>query len=244
MLSVLSFISNSLLPSFSGLSAYQLVNSPVISVPSVHSVSQLIIWSVLSVLSSHQSVSQPVSQSCQSISQSGHQSIQSIRLVTWEEFNWLQEQLQQLNMLHISVAMQTFGHILDTLRHGQVGQGSTSASAQLRYPFEAANTTSVPSTPLQSAENELARLPAGMPPLIVHPRPHKPGLALGFPPCREATPPAEELLVPDLQTSVDTGDEETNSREASASGMQSLLDYLGDSEDESMDVVAAKAKEH
>ncbi|KAF8132889.1 hypothetical protein EV363DRAFT_1449085 [Boletus edulis] len=225
--------------------------------------------------------------------------------VTREEFNRLQEQLQQLKMLHIGVgqrvqslgedvqaqseAMQTFGRILDILRQGEVGQGSTSASAQLRYPFEAGNTTSVPfttfqaanatsapSTPPRSAENALgpssptpragiattmdglcypARLPAGMPPPIAHPRPHKPGLALGFPPCRlalpppfepprEATPPAEELPVPGLQTGVDTGDEETDSREASASGMQGLLDYLGDSEDDNMDVVMAEAKEH
>ncbi|KAF8124931.1 hypothetical protein EV363DRAFT_1177361, partial [Boletus edulis] len=177
--------------------------------------------------------------------------------VTREEFNRLQEQLQQLKMLHIGVAMQTFGRILDILRQGEVGQGSTSASAQLRYPFEAGNTTSAPfttfqaanatsapSTPPRSAENALTRLPAGMPPLIAHPRPHKPGLALGFPPCREATPPAEELPVPGLQTGVDTGDEETDSREASASGMQGLLDYLGDSEDDNMDVVTAEAKEH
>ncbi|KAF8119128.1 hypothetical protein EV363DRAFT_1464490, partial [Boletus edulis] len=65
-----------------------------------------------------------------------------------------------------------------------------------------------------------------------------------FEPPREATPPAEELPVPGLQTGVDTGDEETDSREASASGMQGLLDYLGDSEDDNMDVVTAEAKEH
>ncbi|KAF8123103.1 hypothetical protein EV363DRAFT_1300609 [Boletus edulis] len=197
--------------------------------------------------------------------------------VTREEFNRLQEQLQQLKMLHIGVgqrvqslgedvqaqseAMQTFGRILDILRQGEVGQGSTSASAQLRYPFEAGNTTSAPfttfqaanatsapSTPPRSAENALdglcypARLPAGMPPPIAHPCPHKPGLALGFPPCSDA--PAEELPVPGLQTGVDTGDEETDSREASASGMQGLLDYLGDSEDDNMDVVTAEAKKH
>ncbi|KAF8125979.1 hypothetical protein EV363DRAFT_1174912 [Boletus edulis] len=85
---MLSFISNSLLPSLSGLSAYQLVNSPVISVPSVHPVSQLIIWSALSVLSSHQSVSQPVSQSCQSISQPGCQSISQFSLSGHQLTSW------------------------------------------------------------------------------------------------------------------------------------------------------------
>ncbi|KAF8126196.1 hypothetical protein EV363DRAFT_1401978 [Boletus edulis] len=107
-------------------------------------------------------------------------------LVTWEEFNWLQEQLQQLNMLHISVedvqaqseAMQTFSHILNILRQGEV-----------------------------------ACLPVGMLPSITHPHPHKPGLALGFLPCREVTPPAKELLVLGLQTSINIGDEETDNRQ-------------------------------
>ncbi|KAF8438812.1 hypothetical protein L210DRAFT_3504579 [Boletus edulis BED1] len=129
-------------------------------------------------------------------------------LVTWEEFNWLQEQLQQLNMLHISVGH----HILNILRQGEVGQDSMSASAQLRYLFQAANTTSVPSSPSQSAENKLACLSVGMLPSITHPHPHQPGLALGFLPCREVTPPAKELLVLGLQTSINIGDEETDNR--------------------------------
>ncbi|KAF8121066.1 hypothetical protein EV363DRAFT_1458330 [Boletus edulis] len=199
--------------------------------------------------------------------------------VTREEFNRLQEQLQQLKMLHIGVgqrvqslgedvqaqseAMQTFGRILDILRQGEPAIPPRRPSPLFKPPMP----PSAPSTPPRSAENALvymhnqdglcypARLPAGMPPPIAHPRPHKPGLALGFPPCRlalpppfepprEATPPAEELPVPGLQTGVDTGDEETDSREASASGMQGLLDYLGDSEDDNMDVVTAEAKEH
>ncbi|KAF8139735.1 hypothetical protein EV363DRAFT_1444219 [Boletus edulis] len=91
-------------------------------------------------------------------------------LVTWEEFNWLQEQLQQLNMVHIGVsqrvqslrevvqaqseAMQTFGHILNILRQGEVGQGSMLASAKLRS-FQATNTTLVPFTPPQLKRPEL-----------------------------------------------------------------------------------------
>ncbi|KAF8434757.1 hypothetical protein L210DRAFT_3648877 [Boletus edulis BED1] len=232
--------------------------------------------------------------------------------VTREEFNRLQEQLQQLKMLHIGVgqrvqslgedvqaqseAMQTFGRILDILRQGEVGQGSTSASAQLRYPFEAGNTTSAPfttfqaanatsapSTPPRSAENALgpssptpragiattmgslhaqsrwlvlssppprrnAAPDRASTPSQARPSPWLSPMQVSatppFEPPREATPPAEELPVPGLQTGVDTGDEETDSREASASGMQGLLDYLGDSEDDNMDVVTAEAKEH
>ncbi|KAF8437112.1 hypothetical protein L210DRAFT_3647433 [Boletus edulis BED1] len=215
--------------------------------------------------------------------------------VTREEFNRLQEQLQQLKMLHIGVgqrvqslgedvqaqseAMQTFGRILDILR-----QGEPAIPPRRRFTtFQAANATSAPSTPPRSAENALgpssptpragiattmgslhaqsrwlvlssppprrnAAPDRASTPSQARPSPWLSPMQVSatppFEPPREATPPAEELPVPGLQTGVDTGDEETDSREASASGMQGLLDYLGDSEDDNMDVVTAEAKEH
>ncbi|KAF8128099.1 hypothetical protein EV363DRAFT_1400608 [Boletus edulis] len=179
--------------------------------------------------------------------------------VTREEFNQLQEQLQQLKMLHIGVgqrvqslredvqaqseAMQTFGRILDILRQGEVGQGSTSASAQLNLHAQSRWLVLSSPPPCRNAAPDRASTPSQarpspwLSPMQVSATPP-------FEPLREATPPAEELPVPGLQTGVNTGDEETDSREASASGMQGLLDYLGDSEDDNMDVVTAKAKEH
>ncbi|KAF8126096.1 hypothetical protein EV363DRAFT_1453389 [Boletus edulis] len=198
-----------------------------------------------------------------------------------EEFNRLQEQLQQLKMLHIVVreAMQTFGRILDILRQGE-------PAIPPRRPFttfQAAKATSAPSTPPRSAENALGPSSptprAGIATTMGSLHAQSRWLVLSSPPpCRNAAPdrastpsqarpspwlspmqvsatppfepprkrrpPAEELPVPGLQTGVDTGDEETDSREASASGMQGLLDYLGDSEDDNMDVVTAEAKEH
>ncbi|KAG6371478.1 hypothetical protein JVT61DRAFT_9510 [Boletus reticuloceps] len=216
--------------------------------------------------------------------------------VTQQEFNRLQEQLQQLNMLHIGVgqrvqslgevvqaqseAMQTFGRILENLRQGEVSQGSTLASAQLRYPFQAINTASVPSTPPRLAENELSLSSptprAGIATTGGSPHAQSRWLVLSSPPpCRNAslkrastpsqarpspwlspmqisstppaepraaTTPAEELPAVGLQTSADVEGEATDNGEPLASGMQGLLDYHGDSEDESMEAVTAEAE--
>ncbi|KAF8121361.1 hypothetical protein EV363DRAFT_1457942 [Boletus edulis] len=190
--------------------------------------------------------------------------------VTREEFNRLQEQLQQLKMLHIGVgqrvqslgedvqaqseAMQTFG---PHPRHSEASrQYHLGAPSPL---FKPPMPPRQPSTPPRSAENALGPssptpragiattmgslhaqsrwLVLSSPPPCRNAAPDRastPSQARPSPwlspmqvsatppfePPREATPPAEELPVP------------------------GLLDYLGDSEDDNMDVVTAEAKEH
>ncbi|KAG6377864.1 hypothetical protein JVT61DRAFT_14646 [Boletus reticuloceps] len=151
---------------------------------------------------------------------------------------------------------------VENLRQGEVGQGSTSASAQLRYPFQAVNATLVPSTPPRSAENELGPSSptprAGIATTAGSPHAQSRWLVLSSPPpCRNAalkcaSTPSQarpspwlspmQLPVAGLQTSADVEDEATDNGEPSASGMQGLLDYHGDSEDESMEAVTAKAE--
>ncbi|KAF8132630.1 hypothetical protein EV363DRAFT_1398220 [Boletus edulis] len=188
--------------------------------------------------------------------------------VTREEFNRLQEQLQQLKMLSTSVSVSEFSRS-EKIRSGfNVGLSSIEVPFRSRqyhlgalhhfssrqchhgtlHPSPIAKTRSVRLSPTPRAGHRdyhgSSNAQSRMPPPIAHPPPSQARPSPWLSPCREATPPAEELPVPGPAKPASI--REMKKPTAGSLGIRnaSLLDYLGDSEDDNMDVVTAEAKEH